>query len=43
MYVCKEIRFHIESWSDWDSNPQPHVYSASVLTSELPGHTMGCV
>ena len=39
---AKVFRFHIESWSEWDSNPQPHAYHAYALTTELPGQMMRC-
>ena len=36
------FRFHIESWPEWDSNPQPCVYHAHAQTTELSGRTMRC-
>ena len=36
------LRFHIESWPEWDSNPRPRAYHAHVLTTELSGQTMRC-
>ena len=38
----KLFRFHIESWTEWDSNPQHGAYRAHALTTELSGGTMRC-
>ena len=43
MVLCIYIPyFHIESWSEWDSNPRPCDYRALVLIIELTGRTMRC-
>ena len=36
------FRFHIESWPEWDLNPQPRSYCAHALTTELSGQMMKC-
>ena len=36
------FRFHIESWLEWDPNPQPCAYRAHAITTELSGRTMRC-
>ena len=41
-YWAKVLRFHIESWPEWDSNPRPSGYRAHALTTELSGRTMSC-
>ena len=33
------FRFHIESWPEWGSNPQPRAYCAHALTTEIFGRT----
>ena len=33
---------HIESWSEWDLNLQPHAYNAHALTNELSDQTIVC-
>ena len=32
--------FHLGSWPEWDSNPQPRAYRAHALTTEISGQTM---
>ena len=41
-YMYIYMRFHIESWPEWDLNSQPRAYHAHALTTELSGRTMGC-
>ena len=33
MVFSLNIRFHTESWPEWDSSPQPRAYRAHALTS----------
>ena len=37
------IRFHIESWPEWDSNPRPRAYRAHALNTELYIYMCVCV
>ena len=34
--------FHVESWTQWDSNPRPRAYRSHTLTTELSGRTLKC-
>ena len=45
IYIYIYIGFfwlHIESWSEWDLNLQPHAYNAHALTNELSDQTIVC-
>ena len=41
-FWAKAFRFHIESWPEWDSDPQPRAYCTHPLTTELSGQTIRC-
>ena len=41
-FWAKVFQFDIESWPEWDSNPQPRAYHAHALTTELSGRTVRC-
>ena len=41
-FWAKVFWFHIESWSEWDSNPWPHAYCAHALITELSGWMIRC-
>ena len=39
-FWAKIVRFHIKSWTEWDSNPQTWAYRTHALTTELSGRIM---
>ena len=36
-FELRFLRFHVESWSKWDLNPQPRAFCAHALTTEVSG------
>ena len=36
-FELRFLRFHVESWSKWDLNPQPCAFCAHALTTEVSG------
>ena len=39
-FELRFFNFHIESWLEWESNPQPHTCCAHGLATEISGRTM---
>ena len=37
------LLLNIQSWPEWNSNPQPRAYRENALTTELSGRTIMCL